>query len=304
MIQPELLQKGDKIGIIAPARKVSAEEMAPGIKRLQDRGYQIVESPNLYGSFNQFSGNDSERLSDLQWAFDHPELKAVFCARGGYGAMRLLDLLDMLDMMQNPKWFIGFSDMTAIHNQLNFGAGIQSIHAPMLINMMDDHFSQQSFDTLFTFLESGKLEYQIEVQDSEKHLNYTGVGKGILCGGNLSVLSALCGTNSDIDTLGKILFIEDLDEYLYHIDRMIVHLKKAFKFHNLMGLIVGGMNDMKDNTIPFGKSAYEIIHEHVAEFDFPVCFGFPAGHIKDNMPLILGAEVMLSVENEIKLSFT
>ncbi|HNQ11762.1 MAG TPA: LD-carboxypeptidase [Bacteroidia bacterium] len=303
MIKPEPLKKGDKIGIVAPARKVSREEMMPGIDRIRNRGYVPIESPNLYNAYNQYSGTDEQRLEDLMQMLDDAEIKAIFCARGGYGSMRLLDHIDLMGLMENPKWFIGFSDMTAIHNQLNHSAGIQSIHAPMLINMTDEQFSEESFLQLFSFLEGERIEYEFEPSESDKALNYTGIGKGILCGGNLSVLAALIGTNHDIDTVGKILFIEDLDEYLYHIDRMMVQLKKAYKFHHLSGMIVGAMSDMKDNSIPFGKSAYEIIHEHVAEFDFPVCFNFPAGHIKNNMPLILGAEAILGVEEKVKLQF-
>jgi muramoyltetrapeptide carboxypeptidase len=294
------LQPGDVIGICAPARKVSPEEMKDGIDLLLAKGFQVKVSQHLYGEFNQFSGTDDERAADLQSLIDDSEVKAIVFARGGYGWVRIIDQINFSSLEKHPKWLIGFSDVTVLHSHLNIHISMCTLHAPMMINLMNEKRNEEATDTTIDILTGKNIRY------SEKNLNAlnrNGICEGELVGGNLSLLYALAGTPSDLATDGKILFIEDLDEYLYHIDRMIMQLKRAGKLTNLKGLIVGGMSDMRDNTIPFGKSAVEIISEAVAEYNYPVCFDFPSGHVDRNLPLVLGADVRLEVGQSVELTF-
>ena len=297
---PPFLQPGDVIGICAPARKVSPEEMKDGIDLLLAKGFQVKVSQHLYGEFNQFSGTDDERAADLQSLIDDSEVKAIVFARGGYGWVRIIDQINFSSLEKHPKWLIGFSDVTVLHSHLNSHISMCTLHAPMMINLMNEKRNEEATDTTIDILTGKNIRY------SEKNLNAlnrNGICEGELVGGNLSLLYALAGTPSDLATDGKILFIEDLDEYLYHIDRMMMQLKRAGKLTNLKGLIVGGMSDMRDNTIPFGKSAVEIISEAVEEYNYPVCFDFPSGHIDRNLPLILGADVRLEVGQSVDLTF-
>jgi muramoyltetrapeptide carboxypeptidase len=297
---PPFLQPGDVIGICAPARKVLSDEMKDGINWLALKGFKVKESQHLYGQNNQFSGTDEERASDLQSLINDSEVKAIFFARGGYGCARIIDRIDFSPLEKHPKWLVGFSDMTVIHSHVNVHHSICTLHAPMMINLLQDKRNDEAANAIIDILTGKNIRY------SEKNLNSlnrNGVCEGELVGGNLSLLYALAGTPSDISTDGKVLFIEDLDEYLYHIDRMMMQLKRSGKLKNLKGLIVGGMSDMRDNAIPFGKSAIEIIAEAVAEYDYPVCFDFPSGHIDRNLPLVLGADVRLEVGNEVTLTF-
>ena len=297
---PPFLQPGDVIGICAPARKVSPEEMKDGIDLLLAKGFQVKVSQHLYGEFNQFSGTDDERASDLQSLIDDSDVKAIVFARGGYGWVRIIDQINFSSLEKHPKWLIGFSDVTVLHSHLNSHLSMCTLHAPMMINLMNEKRNEDATDTTIDILTGKNIRY------SEKNLNAlnrNGICEGELVGGNLSLLYALAGTPSDLATDDKILFIEDLDEYLYHIDRMMMQLKRAGKLTNLKGLIVGGMSDMRDNTIPFGKSAVEIISEAVAEYNYPVCFDFPSGHIDRNLPLVLGADVRLEVGQRIELNF-
>ena len=301
MIQPKFLKPGDNIGIVAPARKISIKELTDGIKIFEGWGFNVKLSANLFKEQNQFSGSDAERAEDLQSMLDDAEIKAIISARGGYGTVRIIDKLDFTKFKQNPKWLVGYSDMTVLHNHLQTNFQTQTIHACMVFNMQHDKFDKDAVESLGKALTGVPLHYKFSATNNQ---NRNGTAKGILCGGNLSLLYALSGSVSDVDTVGKILFIEDLDEYLYHIDRMMMQLKRSGKLKNLAGLIVGGMSDMKDNTIPFGKTAEEIIREHVDEFDFPVCFDFPAGHVKRNLALIMGAGVELTVgDNGVELNF-
>jgi muramoyltetrapeptide carboxypeptidase len=297
---PPFLQPGDVIGICAPARKVSPEEMKDGIDLLLAKGFQVKVSQHLYGEFNQFSGTDDERASDLQSLIDDSDVKAIVFARGGYGWVRIIDQINFSSLEKHPKWLIGFSDVTVLHSHLNSHLSMCTLHAPMMINLMNEKRNEDATDTTIDILTGKNIRY------SEKNLNAlnrNGICEGELVGGNLSLLYALAGTPSDLETDDKILFIEELDEYLYHIDRMMMQLKRAGKLTNLKGLIVGGMSDMRDNTIPFGKSAVEIISEAVAEYNYPVCFDFPSGHIDRNLPLVLGADVRLEVGQRIELNF-
>jgi len=287
------LKKGDCIYIIAPARKISPKELDSSILLFQSYGLKVVLGKHIFYDFHQFAGTDEERAFDFQEALDNPEIKAIFCARGGYGNLRIIDKLDFSLFTKFPKWICGYSDTTVIHSHLH-SLGFPSIHCTMPINITNPLFDSETIQSMMHVLFSGQITYDIS-----PHLyNKIGSAEGTLCGGNLSILYALNNSISDINTVGKILFIEDLDEYLYHIDRMMLNLKRSNKLSHLSALIVGGMSQMNDNTIPYGKLAEEIILEHVQTYDYPVCFGFPAGHISDNRALIFGKQSKLLVSNQ------
>lgn len=293
---PSYLKKGDKIGIAAPARKISPEELQPALELFKSWGLQPVFASNLFKSHHQYAGTDTERKEGFQELLNDKEVKAIICARGGYGSMRIIDELDFSVFSKKPKWIAGYSDVTVLHSHLNKLFETKTLHCTMPLNFANN--TPEALESLRKALFGERIIYSAPNHE----LNKTGIAMGILTGGNLSILYALSGSVSDIDTKGKILFIEDLEEYLYHIDRMMVQLKRSGKLQNLAGLIVGGMENMNDNTVPFGKTAYEIISEHVANYDYPVCFGFPAGHIDDNRTLILGRKIKLEVsDNTIEL---
>ncbi|MCK4569594.1 MAG: LD-carboxypeptidase [Bacteroidales bacterium] len=298
-IRPPDLKPGDKIGIVAPARKVSREEMAPAIAILGQWGYETVEGQHLYGDYYQFSGNDEERATDFQAMLDDDSVKAIFCARGGYGSVRIIDRLDFTRFQEKPKWIVGYSDITVFHSHIYRHFGIQTLHAAMPINFPHELDMNISLQSLKDVLEGGFPEYHF----SSHPFNRSGKATGILCGGNLSLLYSLSGTISDINTEGKVLFIEDLDEYLYHIDRMMMNLKRSGRLESLAGLVVGGMNDMNDNAVPFGKTVYEIIVEAVSDYHFPVIFNFKSGHISENLGLIIGGHVHLVAAEQCSLVF-
>lgn len=304
MITPAYLKPGDKIGIIAPARKVTQEEMEPGIAFLKSKGFEVVTGKNMYGNHNQFSGTDNERAADFQSMIDDKSIRAIMAARGGYGTVRIIDDLEFDPLMDDPKWICGFSDMTVVHNHIHNYLGMETIHSAMLINLIQGESEPSVSESLIKALTGEKLAYSFETPEKFQSLNKPGGSEGMITGGNLSIMYALHGTASDIDTKGKILFLEDLDEYLYHIDRMMMGMKRTGKLEHLVGLVVGGMNDMKDNTVPFGQQAEEIIRGFTDTYEFPVCFGFPAGHIKNNHALILGREVDFNVEDHtVTLTF-
>lgn len=287
------LKKGDSVCIVAPARKISPEELASSIQLFEFYHLKVVLGKHIYNEFHQFAGTDEERAADFQEALDNPDIKAIFCARGGYGNLRIIDKLDFTFFAKYPKWICGYSDTTVLHAHLH-RLGFQSIHCSMPINITNEIFDSETIKSMIHVLFHGNINYSINPHPFNKN----GFAKGMLCGGNLSIIYALNNSLSDIDTKGKILFIEDLDEYLYHIDRMMLNLKRSGKLSHLSGLIVGGMSQMNDNTIPYGKQAEEIILEHVQSFDYPVCFGFPAGHISDNRALIFGKNSKLNVEDK------
>lgn len=286
-----LLKAGDEIRIISTARKISRDELTDPIAFLERKGFRITFGENLFEADNQFAGTDDQRLEDLQNAIDDPNVKAIWMARGGYGTHRIIDKVSFESMDTSPKWLIGYSDITVLHGALN-KLNIPSLHATMPINYKDQ--SNESFEKLTAVLGGSELSYTID-----KHsLNIKGKASGILLGGNLSILYSLLGTPFIPNFKGAILFIEDLDEYLYHIDRMLMNLKLAGVLNQISGLIVGGMSDMNDNAIPFGKDALEIINEHTQKLGIPVCFGFPSGHQERNYPLVFGKKVSLNVDEE------
>lgn len=301
MITPPYLKPGDTIAIVAPGRKVSTAEMDPAIKTLAGWGLKVITGPHLFGSFNQYSGTDEERTADLQMMLDSDEVSAIICARGGYGTVRIIDNLDFEKFARKPKWIIGYSDATVLLSHVQSNFGIETLHATMPINFPADGSENEAVRSLHDALWGAIPEFTMP----SVSLNRTGKAEGELAGGNLSILYALNGTSSEVNYDGKILFIEDLDEYLYHVDRMMMTLKRAGKLANLAGLVIGGTTKMNDNSIPFGKQAEEIISEAVAGYNFPVCFGLPAGHIDKNMALIMGRNVTLNVQADIaSLSFT
>ena len=297
MIQPNYLKEGNTVAIVSTARKVSKKELLPAITILKNWGLKVVLGTSIEAEEHQFAGNDELRTSDFQAMLGHPEINAIWCARGGYGTVRIIDQLDFSNFKKHPKWIIGYSDVTVLHAHLH-QLGIETLHAqmPVSIETKPEVTINSIKATLF-----GE-QYGIKIP-SEKN-NSTGKASGQLIGGNLSILYSLCGSPSALNTKGKILFIEDLDEYLYHIDRMLQNLKRNGMFDQLEGLIVGGMTQMNDNEIPFGKSAEEIILSICSEYNFPIAFNFPAGHVDDNRALIMGRIVDLEVgDNEVNLFF-
>lgn len=301
MIRPDYLKTGDTVIIVSTARKVSKAEVKPAIDLLTSWGLNVQTGKNLFKFQNQFAGADEERSGDLQRALNS-KAKAILFARGGYGTVRIIDSIDWKRFLKNPKWLIGFSDLTVLHSHVQRHCSVQTIHGPMALNI--PNLSASCLNVYKETLFGSSLRYSSSKQQPHlEKLNRKGKAKGLLTGGNLSVIYSILGSASDIETEGKILFLEDLDEYLYHIDRMMMNLKRNGKLKSLAGLIVGGMTEMKDNPIPFGKTAEEIIHEAVAEYSYPVVYGFPAGHIPNNYPLILGSEVTLNVSDKMELTF-
>ena len=288
-ILPNNLKKGDKISLISTARKIDVEKLGHAKEVLNKWGLKVVEGKNLRAESDQFCGTDIQRASDLQAAVNDNSIKAIICFRGGYGTVRILESVDFSNLIKNPKWVCGYSDVTALHNYLNTKCNIATLHSTMPVNFeTNTNVALESFrKALF-----GE-KYNIVAETHQ--LNREGAASGKIIGGNLSMLYSLSGTKFDIDTRGKILFIEDLDEYLYHIDRMMWNLKLSGKLCNLSGLVVGGITDMNDNENPFGKTAVEIIKEAVEEYNYPVCFNFPCGHIDDNRTVILNKEGKLTV---------
>lgn len=297
MLPPHPLQKNDKIALVATARKATKKDLKPAIELLKSWGLQAVIGSSIGLEEYQFAGSDKERAKDLQQQLNDPEIKAIWCAKGGYGTVRILDLIDFSAFKENPKWIIGYSDVTALHSHIH-KFSIATLHGQMCVGL--ETKSEATRETLRKVLFGEELTYEF----STSPLNTTGTAKGELIGGNLSVLYSLCGSNSAINTQGKILFLEDLDEYLYHIDRMMQNLKRNGMLENLAGLIVGGMSNMNDNPIPFGKTAEEIIAQTVSTYDFPVAFNFPAGHIENNLALTFGRNITLEIsKNTSKIKY-
>jgi muramoyltetrapeptide carboxypeptidase len=290
-IVPPLLKQGDKVALVAPARKISAEELQFTLRSLESLGYVPVTGQHLFGQSNQFSGTDQERAADMQAALNDPEVKAIFCARGGYGCMRMVDLVDWSVLRNQPKWLIGFSDTTVLLQHCLQRANVVGIHAEMPINF-EKHTN--AYNLLMQSLHTGQVSYNVKSNNTVRPVNCSGQ----LVGGNLSLLYALQGSSSEPDYSGKILFIEDLDEYLYHIDRMLLSLKRAGKFKALKGVVIGGFTQMKDNVVPFGNNAEAIIRSVFSEYDYPLFFDFPAGHIEENYPIAIGLEAVITVTND------
>ena len=296
---PAYLQKGDTIGIICPAGYMAMEKVQACINTLQDWGYNVKVGATVgSNSTTYFSGTDGERLADFQQMLDDDEVKAVLCARGGYGLGRIIDQIDFKKFKKQPKWIIGYSDITVLHSHLYSNYYISSLHSPMAGAFNDDGYKNEFVQSLRNALEGKKLKYQCLPHE----FNRKGEAIGELVGGNLALLAHLVGTDSDIKTRGRILFIEDIGEYLYNIDRMMYQLKRSGKLSKLAGLIIGGFTDSKDTENHFGQTAYEIIRDIVKEYDYPVCFDFPVSHTERNYALKIGAGYKLKVtKNKIVL---
>ncbi|HRW61993.1 MAG TPA: LD-carboxypeptidase [Bacteroidales bacterium] len=292
MITPGFLKKGDKIGIVAPARKILMPEIKASIKVFEAWGLKVELSKNLFAENKQFAGTEQQRAEDMQYMLDNPEIKAIICARGGYGTIKILELLDFSQFIKNPKWIVGYSDITALHALINNQFGVNTLHATMPLNFPTDGSENDAVKSLKNVLFGNNIQYRTEPHE----FNRAGKAEGELIGGNLSVLYSIAGTKFDLDTNGKILILEDLDEYLYHIDRMMMNLKYSGKLENLKALLIGGMTEMKDNTVPFGKSAYEIIRDAVSEYSYPVCYDFPVGHLENNLTVVLGQNAEIEIE--------
>lgn len=295
MLTPKKLNIGDKVMIVAPARRVRKYDISAGVQILEHWGLNVLFSENLFGEDNQYSAVDELRARDLQEAIDNPDIKAIFCARGGYGSIRIVDRIDFSPLLANPKWLVGFSDVTVLHSVLSV-LGIKSLHAPVVATLAysTDSSVKMLHDVLFNDA-SCKIS---SLSDNAVANNRVGCASGVVVGGNLSILYSLLGSNCDVDTNDRILFIEDLDEYLYHIDRMMISLRRAGKLSRLKALMVGSFSQIHDNAIPFGKNVQEIILDAVGDFSYPVCFNMPFGHANSNMPLILLNNIELCVENQ------
>lgn len=292
------LKKGDTIAIVSPARAIEPEKAAPAIRFFEKHGFNVLVGKNVYNVHNQMAGTDAEKAKDIQSFIDNPEVKAIVSTRGGYGCVRVIDKLNLKPLADQKKWFVGYSDVTVFHSHIHQNFGTPTLHATMPVNISDDPSPEEneSNNTLISALLGEDLAYTMK----SNPMNKTGHAAGLLVGGNLSMLYSMCGSASDIDTAGKILFIEDLDEYLYHVDRMMMNLKRTGKLDNLAALVVGGMSDMNDNAIPFGKTAEEIILEHTEGNDYPVYFGFQAGHQKPNVAMRFGMKAEIK-DNQLLL---
>lgn len=297
MITPPYLKKGDTVAIVATARKHIDDDLKLAKEFLENWGLKVVVGSSIGLDQNQLAGTDEDRAKDFQQQLDNTNVKAIWCVRGGYGTVRMVDLIDFTNFKIHPKWLIGFSDVTVLHSHIH-NLGIQSIHGMMPVNI--PRATPEAKESLRKALFGENLSYAIPFDP----MNKLGKAKGELVGGNLSILYSLFGSESAIDCTDKILFLEDLDEYLYHIDRMMMNLKRNGCLESLKGIVVGSMTKMKDNDIPWGKDALQIIEDVTKTYNIPVVYHFPAGHIPDNRALIFGRQVTLEVtETGTKLIF-
>ncbi len=289
---PPYLKKGDTIGMVCPAGYMPKEKAETCIRVLGEWGYNVKLGSTVGGnSSTYFSGTDDERLTDLQSMLDDDSVQAILCGRGGYGTGRIIDKIDFKKFRKQPKWIIGYSDITVIHSHLYSNYYISSLHSPMAAAFNDEGYKNEFVLSLKNALEGKKTKYTCELHPFDRR----GEAIGELVGGNLALLAHLTGTDSDIKTRGRILFIEDTGEYLYNIDRMIYQLKRSGKLSRLAGLIIGGFSDTKDTERPFGNTAYEIIRDAIKEYDYPVCFDFPVSHTDRNYALKIGVGYKLKV---------
>lgn len=291
MRRPNNLKKGDLIYIVSPAKSIDPESIYFAIKLVESWGFTAECAEHTLGKHNYFSGNDFDRISDFQLAIDHKDAKAILCARGGYGCVRIVDELNWSNFEQSPKWLIGFSDITVLHHRAQ-RLSIMSMHATMPLN-----FQMNSKEALETF-RSALTGESFSIEAPLSSMNNTGIARGPLVGGNLSIIYSLLGTTDAYDFRGSILFIEDLSEQLYHIDRMLFALQKAGVFDEIKALVIGGMTDLQDTTPSFGMTYEDAILEKVKDNNVPICFNFPTGHIEDNRAMIIGAMVELEVNEQ------
>jgi len=280
--RPPLLKPGDRIAVAAPARFIDAATLSPVLEQLQSRGYEVVTDPILHEPYHQWAGRDEERAAHLNKLLNDPSIRAIWFARGGYGSMRIVDSIDWVALEHNPKWLVGFSDITVLLAAAAFRSGVMSVHGPMPYSL--GHASL--FDALFRTMEKGNICYELPAQNHR-----VAPFSGVLRGGNLSLLYAMQAAEDKWFADGDILFMEDLDEYQYHIDRMALSLYRAGVFRRAGGILLGGLTEMKDHTIPFGEEAEAILGRYAALAGTPCVSGVPAGHIPLNLPLFMGAEI-------------
>lgn len=293
IITPPYLQKGDTVAIVCPAGFMPAEKVQTAVQTLMSWGYSVKIGSSVGGdSCTYFSGTDAERLADLQLALDDVNVKAILCGRGGYGTGRIIEQIDFSAFVQSPKWLIGFSDITVLHSHIFSNFGISTLHAPMAGAFNDGGAEREYVLSLKQALEGITSAYP----GPDHPFNKLGTATGQLVGGNLALLAHLVGSSSDLNTDGKLLFIEDVGEYLYNIDRMMYQLKRSGKLDNLAGLIIGGFSDCKDMERPFGKTVFEIINDIVKDYNYPICFDFPVSHTEKNYALKIGQEYMLRID--------
>jgi muramoyltetrapeptide carboxypeptidase len=294
-----LLSKGDKVAILAPASPPKSSDWMLGVQVLVDWGLDVVFAPNHLEKHFGLAGTDEQRRQDLQWALDDPSIKAIFPIRGGYGCSRIIDSLDFAIFKQQPKWIIGFSDITALLLHVE-NMGFPSIHGPMPHNFLQIG-GEAALENLHALLFKG----QLAIQTSPNQLNRQGICSGEIIGGNLSLIVHLIGTSSFPDLKGKILLIEEVGERLYHVDRMLLQLKRAGALSNLSGLIVGGFTDCEEAPLEIGKNANELILEHTEDYSYPIAFDFPSGHIPNNQPVLMGIKSNLMINSEkVQLTYS
>jgi len=301
LIQPPYLKAGDTVAIVAPSGVLNNrnDEVARAKKLLESWQLKVVVGEHVFSKDNHFAGTDQERCKDFQDALDNPNIKAIWSARGGYGTVRILDKLDYTKFLKQPKWIIGYSDITALHNQVH-NLGVQSLHAIMCVSLPKDLIEiEYSIETFKSALFGSPKNYDLEYSK----YNRLGNASGPLVGGNLTILHTMLGSKESIDTSGKILFIEEIGEYKYHIDRMLQSMKRAGYFDNLNGLIVGDMSRMRKNTTLWGTSIEQLIIDALSEYNFPIAFNMPAGHEDKNLAMTLGMTVKLKVEGDKSLIF-
>lgn len=306
IIFPKSLTKGDKIAVISPAGAVDATQLEMGIEMIKSKGYEPVLGEHLYTKFSNgynYAGTEQERLKDINWALNDNEISAIWASRGGYGCQHLIEHLDLKGFTKSPKWYIGYSDNTVIQSYL-LKKGFASIHG-QTIKTSSFGVTEESYDLIFDILKGKTPKYSLK----SHQFNKADTIEGELVGGNLALIYALLGTKYSFDFKDKILFIEDIGENFYALDRMIMSLELAGVFNTISGLIVGGMTNMGDEKEnkqyeeSFDEFAYKLILDRISKYNFPVVFGFPNGHIKDNRPLIIGGNVKLKVEDRVKIEF-
>jgi len=291
MRTPPYLQTGDKVAIIAPAKKVAPQEISHAIAILESWGLEVVLGEHLYKSYHVFAGTDLQRTQDLQNMLDATDIKAIICARGGYGTSKIVDNLDFTKFIQNPKWIVGFSDITVLHCEVH-NHHIESIHG--IMPLLFPKQTTETIDSLRQTLFGGFPHITAPAHT----LNRAGKATGQLIGGNLSLLANIIGTPSAIDTTGKILFIEDVSEYLYHLERMMVQLARAKKLQNIAGLIVGEFSEIRDQDNTFGKTINELIADIVQPYSYPVAYSFPIGHEQHNLSIVCGRQASLNISEQ------
>ena len=298
-IIPPYLKKGDTIGIVCPAGYMPYDKAATCIEVLQQWGYKVKIGKTLGSQFAYFSGTDEERLTDLQQMLDDDTVQAILCGRGGYGMGRIVDHINFGKFRKKPKWVIGFSDITVFHAHVYRRFSIAGIHAPMAAAFNDSEYKNEYVQSLRKVLAGKKSKYT----SAAHSFNKTGTITGPLIGGNLSLLAHLVGTPSALKTKGRLLFLEDVGEYIYNIDRMMYQLKRSGAFDEAAGVVVGIFSDMKDTVVPFGRDVYEEIRDVLKEYDFPVCYQFAISHEKENYAVKVGVSYQLTVsKNKVTLA--